>query len=127
MIHTTNTDVTQPTPVVVVDHYSGINMASELSQFIEKELKSQDGHDDEHQQLLDDLRSKPLPVGSLPFYKRGAFKKVMVAVGVVVLLVVVLVVAAATEISEVGERGSLFSSLLFCSVFSYRNAITLYI
>ena len=62
-------------------------MASELSQFIEKELKSQDAHDDEHQQLLDDLRSKPLPVGSLPFYKRGAFKKVMVAVGVVALLV----------------------------------------
>ena len=67
-------------------------MASELSQFIEKELKAQGVHDDEEQRLLSDLRVKPLAVetgvshGGIKSWL-GRYKTVLlVLVGVLVLV-----------------------------------------
>ena len=67
-------------------------MASELSQFIEKELQAQGVHDDEEQRLLSDLRVKPLAVeagvsqGGIKSWL-GRYKTVLlVLVGVLVVV-----------------------------------------
>jgi FtsZ-interacting cell division protein ZipA len=80
-------------------------MASELSQFIEKELQAQGVHDDEEQRLLSDLRVKPLAVeagvsqGGIKSWL-GRYKTVLLVL-VGVLVVVGAVVGAGSYYSGV--------------------------
>ncbi len=69
-------------------------MASELSQFIEKEFRTQDVNEDEQKRLLDELRAEPLPSVPPPFYKTGTFKKVMIAVAVLTVVALAIVGAS---------------------------------
>ena len=67
-------------------------MASELSQFIEKELKSHGVENDDEEQLLADLRMKPLTVESSQppgFLKR--YRNVFLLLGGVIVIALILI------------------------------------
>lgn len=66
-------------------------MASELSQFIEKEHKTQAVGDDEKKRLLEELRAEPLPTVPPPFYKNATFKKLTIVLAVLAVVVLAIV------------------------------------
>ncbi|KAL4419111.1 hypothetical protein ABPG77_004432 [Micractinium sp. CCAP 211/92] len=87
-------------------------MASELSRFIEDELRKQGIEDDEEQRLLSNLRVKPLSVQAAPSSNRAwsTKQKVLLGVGLAVLfgaLVALVVSARGHTPTTTGFRGAI--------------------
>lgn len=88
-------------------------MASELSRFIEDELKKQGIQDDEEQRLLSNLRVKPLAVQSPPQTgSRWTWKNRLVFLGLLAVALVGLVALLATLQGGTGQYESGWKGVL---------------